>query len=57
MNTGIPQRVIDTWLGHRSDKSMAAVYKLGDEESQAFVIKVPFGARQPAAVAAQEVAS
>ena len=26
VNAGIPQRVIDTWLGHRSDKSMAAVY-------------------------------
>jgi integrase len=25
VNAGIPQRVIDTWLGHRSDKSMAAV--------------------------------
>jgi integrase len=43
VNSGIPQRVIDTWLGHRSDKSMAAVYyKLSDKESQAFMRKVPF---------------
>ncbi|MDB5306859.1 MAG: hypothetical protein JWO38_1061, partial [Gemmataceae bacterium] len=38
-----PQRVIDTWLGHRSDKSMAAVYyRLRDEDSQSFMAKVPF---------------
>ncbi|HVK08499.1 MAG TPA: site-specific integrase [Gemmataceae bacterium] len=44
VNAGIPQRVIDTWLGHRSDKSMAAVYyRLADAESQAFMKKVPFG--------------
>lgn len=44
VNAGIPQRVIDTWLGHRSDKSMAAAYyRLGDDESQAFILKVPFG--------------
>jgi hypothetical protein len=24
VNAGIPQRVVDTWLGHRSDQSMAA---------------------------------
>jgi integrase len=45
VNAGIPQRVIDTWLGHRSDKSMAAVYyRLGDADSQSFMTKVPFGA-------------
>lgn len=39
----IPQRVIDTWLGHSSDKSMAAVYyRLLDEDSQAFMARVPF---------------
>ena len=44
VNAGIPQRVIDTWLGHRSDQSMAAVYyKLADADSQAFMTKVPFG--------------
>jgi integrase len=44
VNAGIPQRVIDTWLGHRSDKSMGAgYYKLADVDSQAFMTKVPFG--------------
>ena len=43
VNAGIPQRVIDTWLGHRSDKSMGSVYySLADDESQAFMMKVPF---------------
>lgn len=50
VNAGIPQRVIDTWLGHRSDKSMAAVYyRLRDEDSQASMSRVPFGAGEPAA--------
>lgn len=44
VNAGIPQRVIDTWLGHRSDRSMASVYyKLSDADSSAFMEKVPFG--------------
>lgn len=52
VNAGIPQRVIDTWLGHASDKSMAAVYyRLSDEESQKFMERVPFGASVSAAVA------
>ncbi len=50
VNAGIPQRVIDTWLGHQSDRSMASVYyRLSDEESQAFMKKVPFGTGEPAA--------
>jgi integrase len=50
VNAGIPQRVVDTWQGHRSDKSMAAVYyRLGDAESQEFMKKVPFGTGEPAA--------
>lgn len=49
VNAGIPQRAIDTWLGHRSDKSMAAhYYKLSDGESQSFMKKVPFSATAPA---------
>ena len=45
-----PQQAVDTWLGHRSDKSMAAVYyRLRDEDSQAFIGKVPFGASEPGA--------
>ncbi len=50
VNAGIPQRVIDTWLGHRSDQSMAAVYyKLSDNDSQEFIKNVPFGMGMPAA--------
>jgi len=50
VNTGIPQRVVDTWLGHRSDKSMASIYyKLSDEDSQRFMLKVPLGTGGPAA--------
>ena len=55
VNTGIPQRVIDAWLGHRSDKSMAAVYyRLRDEDSQSFMGKVPFGTGEPAADTGKE---
>jgi len=50
VNAAIPQRVVDTWLGHRSDKSMASVYyKLSDEDSQKFILKVPLGTGEPAA--------
>ncbi len=52
VNAGIPQRVIDTWLGHRSDRSMASVYyRLKDEDSQSFMMKVPFGTGATAATA------
>lgn len=55
VNAGIPQRVIDTWLGHRSDQSMAAVYyRLRDEDSQAFMKKVPFGTGRPVAATGAE---
>jgi len=55
VNAHIPQRVVDTWLGHRSDKSMAAIYyKLNDADSQSFMAKVPFGTGGPAAVAGKE---
>ncbi len=38
VKAGVPQRVVDAWLGHSSDKSMAAVYySLSDEESQRFM--------------------
>jgi integrase len=44
INAGIPQRVVDTWLGHRSDTSMASIYyRLSDEDSQKFINQVPFG--------------
>jgi integrase len=54
VNEGIPQRVVDAWLGHGSDRSMAAVYyKLTDEESQRFMKQVPFGTGVPAADAGE----
>lgn len=44
VNAGIPQRVIDAWLGHSSDRSMASIYyKLSEADSKAFMQKVPFG--------------
>ena len=50
VNAGIPQRVVDTWLGHRTDKSMASVYyRLPDEDSQKFMLKVPLGTGEPTA--------
>jgi integrase len=55
VNAGIPQRVVDTWLGHHADKSMAAVYyRLKDEDSQQFMAKVPFGTGTPAPDAGEE---
>ena len=40
VNAGIPQRVVDTWLGRQSDRSTASVYyRLSDEESQEFMTK------------------
>ena len=48
VNAGSPQRVVDTWLGHRSDTSMAAnYYKLLDPDSQRFMTQVPFGTDKP----------
>jgi integrase len=50
VNASIPQRVVDTWLGHRSDRSMGSVYyKLSDADSQAFMLQVPLGTGAPAA--------
>jgi len=40
VNAGIPQRVMDAWMGHQGDKSMSAVYyDFRDEESQRFMRK------------------
>ena len=37
VHAGILQRVVDAWLGHGGDRSVAAVYcHLSDEQSQAF---------------------
>lgn len=57
VNAGIPRMAIDTWLGHRSNKSVAWIYYgLKDEDSQAFMKKVPFGTGAPAADAGKEEA-
>jgi integrase len=43
INSGAPQRAVDVWMGHRSDKSMGAVYySLSDADSQTLMAKVPF---------------
>lgn len=43
VNARVPQRVVDTWLGHKSDRSMASVYyTLSDEESQRFMRGLDF---------------
>jgi integrase len=43
VNGRIPRRVVDVWMGHRSDRSMgAAYYTLTDAESQRFMNEVPF---------------
>lgn len=43
VNSGVPQRAIDAWLGHSGDRSMGAVYyRLTDEESQNLITKVNF---------------
>jgi hypothetical protein len=50
-----PRGAKGTWLGHRSEKSTAAMYdKLSDADSQSFVAKVPFGTGAPAADAGEE---
>jgi hypothetical protein len=39
---------MDAWMGHRSDRSMAAVYyQLSDDVSQPFMAQVPFGTGEP----------
>jgi integrase len=41
INSGIPQRVVDAWLGHTGDRSMGSVYyRLSDTEFQAFMVKI-----------------
>lgn len=43
VNAGVPERVVDNWLGHAPDKSMGSLYyHLSDEDSQKFMKQVPF---------------
>ncbi|HCS50866.1 site-specific integrase [Rubinisphaera sp.] len=49
VNSGIPQKAIDSWMGHRSDRSMGAVYyQLSDDQSQKFILKNNFDSPQGA---------
>jgi integrase len=55
VNNRIPQRVVDAWLGHSSDKSMGThYYELTDEYSQRHMEEVPFGTGMPAANAGEK---
>jgi hypothetical protein len=45
----VPQRAVDVWMGHGSDRSMAAIYySISDSESQAMMANVPFSLKPPA---------
>ena len=49
VNSGIPQKAIDSWMGHKSDRSMGAVYyQLSDDQSQKFILKNNFDSPQGA---------
>jgi integrase len=52
VNSGIPREVVDYWQDHAGDRRPTAsdlYYKLSDEDSQAFMKKVPFGDGKSAA--------
>ena len=43
VNSGVPERVVDLWLGHRDTKDMGTIYyALDDETSQRFMLQVNF---------------
>jgi integrase len=49
VNSRVPQRAVDVWMGHRSDRSMGAVYySISDSESQAMMANVRFSLEPPA---------
>ena len=49
-NAGVPREVVDAWMGHTSDRSMATVYyQLSDAVPQSAMPRVPFGAGESAA--------
>jgi integrase len=53
VNAGTPQRAVDTWMGHRGDKSMGSIYySLSDADSSAMMAKVPFSL-EPARLAGE----
>jgi len=52
VNEGIPREVVDKWQDHAGDRRPTAsdlYYKLSDEKSQQFMMKVPFGDGKPTA--------
>ncbi|MFV1965254.1 MAG: tyrosine-type recombinase/integrase [Pirellulaceae bacterium] len=50
INSGTPREVVDAWQGHSPGRSAgSAYYRLGDDESQCFMVKVPFGTGEPPA--------
>lgn len=55
VNAGVPERVVDIWLGHATDRRsvQATYYHLSDSESLRFMKTIPFGDGEPAAVAGE----
>jgi integrase len=44
INAGVPKEVVDVWQNHAPDRAASHVYyKLSDEDSQRFMLTVPFG--------------
>ena len=44
INAGVPREVVDVWQNHAPDRAASHVYyKLSDQESQRFMLTVPFG--------------
>lgn len=52
IHAGIPREVVDHWQGHASGRPRAsdAYYQLSDEESQRFMLQLPFGNANPPGV-------
>jgi len=44
VNAGVPQMVVNEWMGHRDGPSMSRVYyELSSDAAQSWISKVPFG--------------
>ena len=57
IHAGIPREVVDQWQDHVGDRRPTAsdlYYRLSDEDSQMFMLKVPFGDGIPAANAGNQ---
>ena len=47
INAGVPREVADVWQNHAPDRAASHVYyKLNDEDSQRFMLLVPFGDKE-----------